>query len=69
MTNHMQNISSFRETHRIFSSSPSKRSFWIHTVNVAGSGGKGRLLFPLAFLILKWWKNMHLLFPVEGEII
>jgi len=54
MTNRMQNKSSFRETPRFFSSSCSKRSCWIHTANVAESVGRGRLLFPFAFLILKW---------------
>jgi len=53
MTNHMQNKSSFTETHQIFYSSCSERSFWIHTVNVAKSVGREEIVVSFGISHLK----------------
>lgn len=65
MTNRMQNKSSFRETHHICSSSCSKRSFWIHKVNVAESVG-GEIIVSFGISHLKVVEEYASAFPCGG---
>lgn len=70
MTNHMQTKSSFRgtrcifrETRGVFSSSCSKRSFWIHTADAAGSVGEGEVVVSVGISHLKVVEEYASAFP------
>lgn len=66
MTNHMQSKSLFIETHQIFYSSCSERSFWIHTVNVAESVGREEIVVSFGISHLKVVEEYAFAFPSGG---